>query len=66
MVGFGYIVKIAKINSHKKKKTICYNCKNYFPQNTKYHLYPKINFRKNELFCATRYALQWDYYSGAN
>ena len=64
MLGTGYFVKIAKINSQKKK--ICCNCKNYFPQNTKYHLYPKINSRENKLFCATRYALQWDYYSGAN
>ena len=66
MLGTGYFVKITKILFPEKKTTICYNCKNYFPQNTKYHLYPKINFRKNELFGATRYALQWDYYSGAN
>ena len=46
MLGSGYFLKIAKINS-QQEKTICPNRKNYFPQNTKNHQSAKINSRKN-------------------
>ena len=43
MLGTGYFLKIAKVNS-QQNKTICPNGKNYFPQNTK-----KSPNRKNKL-----------------
>ena len=46
MLGSGYFLKIAKINS-QQEKPICPNRKNYFPQNTKNHQSAKINSRKN-------------------
>ena len=46
MLGSGYFLKIAKINS-QQETPICPNRKNYFPQNTKNHQSAKINSRKN-------------------
>ena len=44
MLGTGYFLRIAKVNS-QKEKPICPNRKNYFQQNTKNRA--KINSRKN-------------------
>ena len=44
MLGTGYFLKIAKINS-QREKPICPNRKNQFPQ--KFRQSTKINFRKN-------------------
>ena len=46
MLGSGYFLKIAKINS-QQEKPICPNHKNYVPQNTKNRQSAKINSRKN-------------------
>ena len=54
MLGSGYFLKIAKINS-QQEKPICPNQKNCIPQNTKNRQSAKINSRKN--FCATWYDL---------
>ena len=46
MLGTGYFLKIAKINSTLEKPA-CPNPKNQFPQNTKIRQSAKINSRKN-------------------
>ena len=46
MLGTGYFLKIAKINS-QQEKPICPNRKNKFPQNTKSYQSANINFHKN-------------------
>ena len=46
MLGAGYFLKIAKINS-QQENPICPNRKNYLPQNTKNRQSVKINARKN-------------------
>ena len=46
MLGTGYFLKIANINS-QQEKPICHNCKTQFPQNTKSYPSAKINSRKN-------------------
>ena len=46
MLGTGYVLKIARINS-QQEKPVCSNRKNYFPQNTKDRQSAKINSRNN-------------------
>ena len=46
MLGTGYFLKIAKLNS-QREKPICPNRKNQFPQNTKNRQSAKINSRKD-------------------
>ena len=46
MLGTGYFLKIAKVNSQQEKPS-CPNRKNQFPQNTKNRQSAKINSRKN-------------------
>ena len=46
MLGTGYFLKIANINS-QQKKPICHNGKTHFPQNTRSHPSAKINYGKN-------------------
>ena len=46
MLGTGYFLKIANINSQQEKIN-CHNRKTQFPQNTKSRQSAKINSRKN-------------------
>ena len=48
MLGTGYFLKIAKINS-QQEKPICFYRKNQFPQNTKNYQSAKVNSHKNFL-----------------
>ena len=60
MLGTGYFVKIAKINSQQKKQSvIIVKINSRKTQNITYIQKKKIL----QTFCATRHALQWDYYS---
>ena len=53
MLGTGYFLKIAKINS-QQEKPICFYRKNQFPQNTKNYQSAKVNSHKISCHTVTR------------
>ena len=61
MLGSGYFLKIAKINS-QQEKPICPNCKNCFPQNTKNRQSAKMNSCKNFVPHGTTFHTPVGYY----